>query len=94
MFIRQKKNKSGSVSIQIVSKVHGAYKVVKTIGCGTKRHEIDQLLDKAKSEKLKLEKQLPLFSSVQDEAAKQAFENLSNSNVQTIGPEFGVWPYI
>ena len=97
MFIRQKKNRSGSVSVQIVSKARGSYKVVKTIGCGTKCHEIDQLLEKAKSEKLKLEKQLPLFLSVQDEAAKQAFQNLSNSNVQTIGPElvFGrIYDYI
>ena len=81
MFIRQKKNKYGSVSIQIVSKAYGTYKVVKTIGCGTKRHEIDQLLDKAKSEKLKLEKQLPLFPTVQDEATRKTFQNLSNSNM-------------
>ena len=71
--IRQKKNKSGSASVQIVSKTRGAYKVVKTIGCGTKSHEIDQLLEKAKSEKLKLEKQLPLFSSIQDEVTKRGF---------------------
>ncbi len=65
MFIRQKKNKSGSVSVQIVSKTRGAYKVVKTIGCGTKCHEIDQLLEKAKSGKLKLEKQLTLYHKLQ-----------------------------
>jgi hypothetical protein len=31
MFIREKKNKSGSSSIQIISKSAGKYKVVKTI---------------------------------------------------------------
>lgn len=33
MFIRELKNRSGSVSIQIISKARGRYKVVKTIGC-------------------------------------------------------------
>lgn len=32
MFVRQKKNKSGVVSVQVVSKATGAYKVAKTIG--------------------------------------------------------------
>ena len=32
MFIRQKKNKSGLVSVQIIDKSNGVYKVAKTIG--------------------------------------------------------------
>ncbi len=32
MFLRKKKNKSGSTSVQIISKERGKYKVVKTIG--------------------------------------------------------------
>lgn len=32
MFIRQKKNKSGVVSVQVIDKSSGKYKVVKTIG--------------------------------------------------------------
>ena len=47
MFIREKKNKSGSVSIQLVSKESGAYKVVKSIGCATERPEIEALKLKA-----------------------------------------------
>ena len=43
MFSREKKNKSNSVSIQIVSKDSGVYKVVKTIGCATTRPEIEAL---------------------------------------------------
>jgi len=35
MFLRKLKNRSGSISIQIISKVHGKYKVIKTIGTGT-----------------------------------------------------------
>ena len=47
MFIREKKNKSGSVSIQILSKENGRNKLIKTIGCATERPEIESLKLKA-----------------------------------------------
>ncbi|NLL28594.1 MAG: hypothetical protein GX259_07345 [Bacteroidales bacterium] len=50
MYIREKKNNSGSVSIQIVSKVRGKYKLVKTVGCATKQHKINQLKMQAKQQ--------------------------------------------
>jgi transposase len=50
MFIRENKNRSGSVSVQIVSKTTGVYKVIKTIGCGTQRHEIECLKMLARQE--------------------------------------------
>ena len=43
MFIRRLKNRSGSTSIQVISKNKGHYKVVKTIGCATMLHEIEKL---------------------------------------------------
>ena len=67
MYIREKKNRSGSVSIQIISKYNGRYKVEKTIGCGTERHEIDRLKLLAKQEIEKLQKQTFLFLSSEDE---------------------------
>jgi hypothetical protein len=42
MFVRENKNRSGSVSVQVIIKVKGRNKVLKTIGCGTQRHEIEQ----------------------------------------------------
>ncbi|NLN95888.1 MAG: hypothetical protein GX128_06945 [Bacteroidales bacterium] len=48
MNIREKKNRSGSVSIQIISKARGQYKVVKTIGSGAERHKIEELKKIAK----------------------------------------------
>lgn len=49
MFVRQKKNRSGSVSVQIIFKDKYAlgarkYKVVKTIGCSTDPLEIKELV--------------------------------------------------
>ncbi|MCR6640130.1 MAG: IS1634 family transposase [Sporocytophaga sp.] len=48
MFIRQKKNKSGVISIQIIDKSSGKYKLLKTIGSSAVQTEIEQLLSEAK----------------------------------------------
>jgi len=40
MFVRKKKNKSGSVSVQVLMKVERKNKLLKTVGCAkTKREE-------------------------------------------------------
>lgn len=49
MFIRQKKNKSGVISIQIIDKSSGKYKLLKTIGSSAVQTEIEQLLVEAKN---------------------------------------------
>jgi len=43
MFIRKKKNKSGTVSIQVIDKRKG-YRVIKTIGCSADKDKIEQTL--------------------------------------------------
>lgn len=45
MFIRQKKNKSGSTSIQIVDKSREKYRVLETIGCSSNPKEITLLIE-------------------------------------------------
>jgi len=98
MFIRRLKNRSGSISIQIVNKDRGRYKVVKTIGCATMLHEVEklELIGKQEIEKLSgLEQKL--FGFDKDETVEQAFSILENSNIRTVGPEliFGkIYDYI
>ncbi|MGI6046914.1 MAG: IS1634 family transposase, partial [Petrimonas sp.] len=87
MFIREKKNRSGSVSIQIISKVRGKYKLVKTVGCATERHKINELKLQAKQQLEELKRQPPLFASADDQLIEQAFSSLSNSHIRTVGPE-------
>src|SRR5690554_3593644 len=87
MFIREKKNKSGSVSIQIISKDSGRYKVVKTVGSGVTRQEIEHLKIKAEAEKEKLNKQPSLFESPDDKIVDEVFSTLENAGVKTVGPE-------
>ena len=50
MFLRKKKNHSGSISIQIISKVGGKYRVIKTIGSGRTEKEIEGLFNLGKQE--------------------------------------------
>lgn len=49
MFVRQKKNKSGVISIQVIDKSSGRYKVLKTIGSSSNPSEIQRLLIKAQA---------------------------------------------
>ena len=49
MFVREKKNKSGTVSIQIIDKSSGSYRVAKTVGTSSDPDEITYLRKKAYS---------------------------------------------
>ena len=44
MFIRKKKNKSGVISIQVIDKSSGKYKLIKTIGRSVNENEIKSLV--------------------------------------------------
>ena len=48
MFVRKKKNKSGIISVQIIDKSSGKYKVFKTIGSSADSRTIEELYVKAK----------------------------------------------
>jgi len=50
MFIRKLKNRSGSISVQIISKESQKYKVVKTIGSSKTEEGINLLIYHAKHE--------------------------------------------
>jgi hypothetical protein len=60
MFIRKKNNKSGTVSIQLIDKSRGRYKVFKTIGSSMDPLEVDRLIDQAKSELIRLTQPLDI----------------------------------
>ena len=87
MFIRQKKNRSGSVSVQIISKHGGRYKVEKTIGSGTTQDRIIVLLHQARYELEKMEQRVSLFVSDRDTAIEGYLQTLENIQIRTIGPE-------
>ncbi len=43
MFLRKKRNKSGVISVQVIDKSSGAYKVLKTIGSSNNLQEVEQM---------------------------------------------------
>jgi len=47
MFVRKKKNNSGSTSIQIIQKQKGKYKVIRTVGSAIDEDEIELLYQQA-----------------------------------------------
>ncbi len=89
MFLRKNRNRSGSISVQIISKKNGKYHVVETVGASKDPDEIERLALEAKNQIDFPSYQRPLFSilSKDDLAVKNFVENLSNLQVRAIGPE-------
>jgi len=57
MFVRQKKNKTGTVSVQVIDKSSGKYKVAQTIGSSREQNEIILFIEQAKSYIKKIRRQ-------------------------------------
>ena len=87
MFLRKLKNRSGNISVQIISKNNKKYKVLKTIGCGKTEQEVQTLTYIAKQEIERLTAQSKLFISEHDTIVEQVFSSLSNASIRTVGPE-------
>ncbi len=87
MFLRKKKNKSGSTSIQIISKSRGIYKVIKSIGSASSEQDIQKLEFLGKQELERLRFQPKLFISETDTVVDEIFSAISNSSIRTVGPE-------
>ena len=87
MFLRKLKNRSGSISVQIISKSSGKYKVVSTIGTGHNEQEVQKLWFLGKQELERLGNQSHLFISENDTVVEHVFNTLQNAGIQTVGPE-------
>lgn len=88
MFVRKKKNKSGSVSIQIIDKSTGKYRVVKTVGSSSDPDQIDFLWKKAHYVIPELTGQTTLALLPEEDIAVLSFLNNSDSlKVRVVGPE-------
>lgn len=87
MFIRRKKNSSGSISVQIIDKSSGKYKVVKTIGSSEDEKQIEQFLIKAQEELEAIERQLRL--NFEEDKEKDLVNTFFNSidKFTLLGPE-------
>jgi len=88
MFVRQKRNKSGSVSVQIIDKSCG-YRVVKTIGAARDPVEIARLVEMGKLFIDRRRGQYTLFPASQESnaLALDVIQTLQNASIHTLGPE-------
>ncbi|MCW3808184.1 hypothetical protein OM074_21425, partial [Marinilabiliaceae bacterium D04] len=82
-----KHNSSGSVSVQVIQKVKGQNKLIKTIGCATTQQKIDKLVIAGYEEIERITGQNNLFLSDKDTYTEEALLNISNSDIRTVGPE-------
>ena len=90
MFVRKLKNRSGSISIQVISKKAGQYKVVKTFGT-SKDPEVIELLDRKANYFIHNtdpnQGELFIKKTDADLTVEEFMGTLSNASIQTIGPE-------
>lgn len=87
MFVRTKKNYSGTVSVQVIDKSSGSYKVIKTIGSSSDLEEIKGLKLLAREYIMNFEGQQTFsFNAPTDSSF---FETVYDSirDVQMLGPE-------
>ena len=77
MFVRRKANKSGVISIQVVTKVKGKSKLVKTIGSSVDERELKELIFQGKKFIENYAGQQSLDFEPSTELIKAAFDNIT-----------------
>jgi len=87
MFVRKKQNKSGSLSIQIISKNRGKYKVISTVGCAKTKREEELLVLMAKTELERLQGSQTLFAEHDDLIIENFVNGIANDHLQIVGSE-------
>lgn len=92
MFIRENKNRSGSISIQVVVKHRGRNKVVYTAGSSKSQYEIELLKVKAQEFINRQKGSFSLFIEKEDVIIQSFVESLSNNSLQIIGPQLVLEP--
>lgn len=87
MYVRQKVNKSGNVSIQIIDKSAGYYRVVNTVGSSKHPDEIRRLIEVGKQQISKITGQSTInFDAEKEKELVDLFFNGINE-IRLIGPE-------
>lgn len=91
MFVRQKKNKTGTVSVQVIDKSSGRYKVAQTIGSSREQNEIILFIEQAKSyiKKIRRQGEIDFLLGDDDHYYQSVYKNIQFifRHVQLLGPE-------
>ena len=86
MFVRKKRNKSGVISIQIIDKSTGKYKLLKTIGSSDNTIEVDRLYQEGLDYVKHFQGQQTINFSDQDfkEAVKQSIRKITIEGINLL----------
>lgn len=86
MFVRKKRNKSGVISIQVIDKSTGKYKLIKTIGSSDNSNEVDRLYQKGLDYVKHFQGQQTINFSGQDfkETVKQSIRNIAIEGINLL----------
>jgi transposase len=88
MFVRRKRNKTGTTSVQVIDKSRRSYRVIKSFGVGHTEIEVSRLEEKARQYILECQGLVNGLFEDEDEIKIETFlSSLSNSQLQVIGPE-------
>ena len=87
MFIRKKKNISGSISVQIITKIGRKNKLLITVGCAKTKREEELLMLLAKTEIERLQGTQSLFIEYDDLVVENFVNGIANDHLQIIGSE-------
>ena len=88
MYVRRKPNKTGSVSVQVIDKSKGHYRVIKSFGTGNTEVEIVRLENHARQYVRELTGMNRTLFENEDEVKLINFvSKITNSQIRVIGPE-------
>ena len=89
MFVRKNRNRSGTISVQIILKQGGCYRVAQTVGSSGDPEEVERLVLQTHNIIANPGGQLKLFSTKSQEAllVESFVKNLSNAQIHTVGPD-------
>jgi len=81
MFVRKKKNKSNVISVQVIDKSSGKYKMLKTIGSSADKSEIDELVELGKDWIAKKTNSLEFDFSGEKQLTEKVLNNIERINI-------------
>lgn len=87
MFIRKNKNRSGTISVQVVQKIGRKNKIVRTIGIASHPDELEEYVKQGNLFINQQKRRLSLFPSQEDAIVKEFVATLSNDDLRIVGPK-------
>ena len=88
MYVRRKPNKTGTVSVQVISKHAGSYRVMRSFGTGRTEQELVRLEEHARQFIIEQQGFVgELFPEEEDVRLEDFLSTINNTQVQIIGPE-------